>query len=347
MIVVVGAGVAGSLAARALALRGRKVLLFEREQFPRDKVCGACVGSEAMRALRSAGLGDLPARLGGTPLKRVDLHAGGRDARLPLEGGMAVSRSALDHALLQEARNAGVSVREGINLEFFDGGVRLPKGDEVHADVVLRATGLGGGDVRRSSLLGAGAVFEADRTNYEPGSIHMAHAFGAYVGVTEAEEGRLIVGAALRPRAVRRFGIEGAVARILRSAGRPPLPPGASWRGTPLLTRRPPRPYAGRTLFVGDSAGYAEPFTGEGMGWAMLAGLAAADHVAAGWRDGLGEAWALRLHELLGRPHRRCRRLARVLRVPGAVSASVRVLRLFPSLAPHLVRTTSAWASPS
>jgi flavin-dependent dehydrogenase len=347
MIVVVGAGVAGTLAARALALRGRQVLLFDRERFPRDKVCGACVGSEAMRALQSAGLGDLPARLGGTPLRSVRLHAAGRDAPLPLEGGVAVSRSALDHALLQEARDAGVTVREGTSVECLDRGVRLSNGDEVDADVVLRATGLGGGKVRRFSHLGAGAVFESDPANYKPGTIHMAHALGGYVGATEAESGRLIVGAALRPRIVRQFGIEGTVARVLRSAGRPPLPPGAVWRGTPLLTRRPRCPYVGRVLLVGDSAGYAEPFTGEGIGWAMRAGLAAAELVADGWRDDLGEAWAVRLHALLGKPHRRCRRLTRLMRVPGAVSASVRVLRVFPSLAPHIVRTTSAWASPS
>ncbi|MHC4409752.1 MAG: NAD(P)/FAD-dependent oxidoreductase, partial [Planctomycetota bacterium] len=108
MILVVGAGVAGSLAARALALRGHEVLLIDREKFPRTKVCGACLGPEAMAALREAGLGELPRELGATPLRALSLHASGRGARLALQGGAALSRATLDHALVRAAQDAGV-----------------------------------------------------------------------------------------------------------------------------------------------------------------------------------------------------------------------------------------------
>ena len=70
MIDVIGAGVAGSIVARDLALRGQRVRLLERERFPRAKVCGGCVGPLAMQLLHDAGLGSLPERLGGTPVER-------------------------------------------------------------------------------------------------------------------------------------------------------------------------------------------------------------------------------------------------------------------------------------
>ena len=40
-VVVIGAGPAGAIAARQIALAGARVLLVERKSFPRRKVCGA------------------------------------------------------------------------------------------------------------------------------------------------------------------------------------------------------------------------------------------------------------------------------------------------------------------
>ncbi|MHC4407394.1 MAG: NAD(P)/FAD-dependent oxidoreductase, partial [Planctomycetota bacterium] len=181
----------------------------------------------------------------------------------------------------------------------------------------------------------------------DPGVIYMAHSRHGYVGATIAECGRLVAGAALQPAAVKRWGIEGAVAQVLAAAGRPPLPANGLWRGTPLLTRTRALPYEGRSLLAGDAAGYVEPFTGEGIGWAMRSGLAVAEVAADGWAEGLGERWRARRDELLRPAQARCRMLTRAMRWPGAVSLAVRTLRIFPSMAPRLVRTTTAWASPS
>jgi geranylgeranyl reductase family protein len=53
---IVGAGPAGSLAALHLARRGYRVLLLDRERFPRDKTCGDLLIADALRALERAGL---------------------------------------------------------------------------------------------------------------------------------------------------------------------------------------------------------------------------------------------------------------------------------------------------
>ena len=50
-IIIVGGGPAGSATACYAANEGFKVLLLEKEKFPRDKVCGDAVGGKALKHL--------------------------------------------------------------------------------------------------------------------------------------------------------------------------------------------------------------------------------------------------------------------------------------------------------
>ena len=49
---VIGAGPAGAMVARELAVLGRRILLVERKQFPRWKICGACLNAHSLACLR-------------------------------------------------------------------------------------------------------------------------------------------------------------------------------------------------------------------------------------------------------------------------------------------------------
>ena len=106
--IVLGAGPAGALAARQLAIGGARVLLVDRKSFPRRKVCGACLNKTALGVLESMGLGSLPARLGGIELESLELAFAGRSTRLVLPGGIALSRPLLDDALVETAIAEGV-----------------------------------------------------------------------------------------------------------------------------------------------------------------------------------------------------------------------------------------------
>lgn len=55
-VIVVGAGPAGSTAATALAQAGRDVLLLDRHNFPRDKICGDAVSLGAVRIMSDLGM---------------------------------------------------------------------------------------------------------------------------------------------------------------------------------------------------------------------------------------------------------------------------------------------------
>src|SRR5690349_2335568 len=96
--VVVGAGPAGSMAAREVARRGLTVLLVDRALFPRWKVCGCCLNAHALATLQDAGLRELIVDSGGVSLREIRLAAAGRDAHVSLCGGVSLSRETFDAA---------------------------------------------------------------------------------------------------------------------------------------------------------------------------------------------------------------------------------------------------------
>jgi len=365
--VVVGAGPAGSIAARQLAREGASVLLLERQRFPRWKVCGACLGPAAVQLLDSVGLGSLPARHGASLLDRVVLMAGGRRSRVALRGTLALSRTVLDRALADAAIEEGVDFRDGVRVSLgapIQGGVELElrtKGDAVteQTRVVIDATGLGAGLARRQSAgaahqsrgvvaprsrIGVGATLEASEYDIPAEELRMVVGRRGYVGLVRVEGGLLHVAAAIDPDALCDASPEEVVQGILAESGSQPLP-GAlvhRWKGTPLLTRRPREVASHRVLRIGDAAGYVEPFTGEGMSLAIASGVAVAPFAAQasrGWTDGLAANWISEHRRRIGRSQRLCRVLARALRNPRVVRTAVRILGTVPSLADPLVRS--------
>jgi 2-polyprenyl-6-methoxyphenol hydroxylase-like FAD-dependent oxidoreductase len=181
----------------------------------------------------------------------------------------------------------------------------------------------------------------------------MACAPGGYVGLVRLEDGRLDVAAAFDPAAVRAAGGPGgAAARVLAAAGWP-APEGLGalpWRGTPALTRRAPRPAAERLFALGDAAGYVEPFTGEGMGWALAAGAAVAPlaaRAAAEWRPEFAGRWTRRYRRVVGRRQYACRAAAAVLRRPWLTRLAVGVLGFAPGLAAPVLRLLDRGDGPS
>src|SRR5690606_13738823 len=110
----------------------------------------------------------------------------------------------------------------------------------------------------------------------------------------------------------------------------------AHWKGTPMLTRRPASLCGRRLLLLGDAAGYVEPFTGEGIGWAMQSALAAvpiAVQAQSRWEPEMEQAWILQHRRLVRCRQWTCRMLASLLRRPRLIRASTSILSVAPTLA--------------
>ena len=362
---VIGAGPGGIAAAVAAADSGLRVTLVDRGRFPRGKVCGGCLNGRAIAALHRLRLSDTLERA--VPTDRLRLGHRGRAAELPLPPGTAISRLAWDARLIAAARDRGVDVRTQTLAKLQPAGTRdrhrrirltsvadSPAASEtLQASLVISADGLTQSAtrsessvrtrIRGGSRIGAGCLFEAadadDASFVPPGAIAMATSGEGYVGMVRVENGRLNVAAALDPDAVRGRTLAEATAAILQSAGWP-VPDrwhAADWSGTPPLTRGTQSPAVWRVACVGDAAGYVEPFTGEGMAWALAAGEAAGQ-AAADWigePDRLESEWPPRFRRLVARRRLICRGVAAALRRPRLCGL------LMPAAAP-LVRLATA-----
>lgn len=363
--VVLGAGPSGSLMARQLAREQARVLLVDKCSFPRRKVCGCCLSPAALDVLQRVGLGDLAAREGAVTLDRLLLASDGRLAAIPLAGSASLSREAFDTALLRAAVDEGATLLQGFQARLGSSssgcrGVELRSQRStllVQARVVIAATGLGSGLARSKSQLraviapdsrfGVGAVLTHAPAGYEPHTIHMAVGAEGYVGAVGLENGGLDIAAALDGSYVRQMGGVGvAVQRILRLSGLPVLHSNTvNWHGTPHLTQRLSSVAAERIFVVGDAAGYVEPFTGEGIAWALASACEAAPLVMRGiqdWSVGLEREWDAAHAGLLARRMRECRWISGLLRRPGLSRAAVTLLAAAPGAGSRIVRHVHA-----
>ncbi|GAB2587327.1 NAD(P)/FAD-dependent oxidoreductase [Streptomyces capparidis] len=123
--VVVGGGPAGATAATAVAMRGHRVLLLEKEEFPRYRIGESLLPSTVHGVCRLLGVADEVERAGFTRKRGGTFRWGGNpdpwrftfglSPRLedPTSFAYQVERSVFDAILLSGARRAGVEVREG------------------------------------------------------------------------------------------------------------------------------------------------------------------------------------------------------------------------------------------
>ncbi|MEM0913740.1 MAG: FAD-dependent monooxygenase [Planctomycetota bacterium] len=357
--VVIGAGVAGGAAAIGLARAGARVLVVEKARFPRGKACGGCLGGVALAELRRLGLAGEVGRWS-RPVERMRLVCGGRSWDWGLPAMAAVRREALDAALVDAAVSAGAEFRDGCRAEVVDAGdagraASVWVGERVvSAEAVVLADGLGGsgepgaaagrwrvaggsrvGVSMRGSAGEAGEAPRGVRRWVRGGAVSMAVGRGGYVGAVRMDDGAVHLAGALDAGMVREHGgAARAVAAVLSEAGGASVDSAtrdwlanSAWCGAPALTRRRKRVAWGRCLAVGDAAGYVEPFTGEGMGWALAAAREASTLVAEVVRDG---AWdRLSVWSAVCRAGRGRRWTAgwvrRAVRRPGLLSAAMRV----------------------
>jgi flavin-dependent dehydrogenase len=338
----------------------------DRAAFPRAKVCGCCLNARALATLAGVGLGELAARHGAVPLRDVMVAARGCQARLPLPAGAVLSRAALDAALVAVAVAAGAAFLPRTRAAL---GAPTPAGREVtltengttatvSPSLVLAADGLGGqflagaggpaAPAAQDSRVGAGAIADDVPEYFVRGRVYLACGSGGYVGLVRLEDGRLDVAAAFDRDAVRRAGGPGeAAVRILRDVDWPAVPGLAEspWRGTPALTRRAARLAADRVLVLGDAAGYVEPFTGEGIAWALASAVALAPlatRAALCWDDSVGRSWAALHRSTVSGRQWECRLVARALRHPRLVRLALRLLDRLPGLAAPVVNRLNA-----
>lgn len=371
--VVIGAGPAGSSAAIRLARAGRRVLLVDRATMPREKVCGCCLSPTALAELQSLDA-FADSALRPVPLVSVRLMSGGQGARLPLAGATlsreALDTALVARAIrtgadwLPQATVTAITATTDRARLTLRPAATPDAAVAIEADHAVIATGLadhvrievGGASPRPAhrqkarrliaaeSRIGVGLTLPAAASDLPAGTLVMAVGRGGYAGIVRLEDGRIDIAAAIEPQAVARAGRpHRAVAAILEEglagAGLRLDLAGvnaAHVRATPALTHRTPLVAGGqgRLCRIGDAAGYVEPFTGEGMGWALVSGRLLAEAIVGGGSPAQIAAAFARGHDaFFASHHARCRRVALAVRHPWLVGTAIRLARFAPGIA--------------
>ncbi|WP_299064351.1 FAD-dependent monooxygenase [uncultured Polaribacter sp.] len=119
-IVIIGGGLAGLCNAINLSKFGKKVLLIEKNEYPKHKVCGEYISNEVLPYLEYLDIN--PFNFGAVKIEEFQLSTTKNKlitAKLPL-GGFGISRYKLDFILSEKAKENGVVILQDsvLNLDF-------------------------------------------------------------------------------------------------------------------------------------------------------------------------------------------------------------------------------------
>lgn len=336
--IVVGGGPGGSAAAGYLAMENKKVLLIEKDVWPRDKICGDAVGGKSLSHVKALGVKEI---LESTPHFRVTgikfSSPNGKEVRVALpeedvqklEAGYSLPREQFDYLLF---RNTQELVRNAGGHVIQDGEVRevLLKDDQA-IGVQVRIGGRNGEVISYFSeeIIGAAGyrcpvaktLVEKihdekmlDRRHYCGGyreywenvkgcegnvgdiEIHFVDTvIPGYFWLFPVSQNVTNVGIGMvmslmdkqgkKLKAMQKDVIENHPifsprfkdAKFIEGSGKGwQLPFGSPRKGADMQPRR----MAGNNIrLVGDAASLVDPFSGEGVGNALLSGKLASDHI--------------------------------------------------------------------
>ncbi|MEI9896141.1 MAG: NAD(P)/FAD-dependent oxidoreductase [Chthoniobacter sp.] len=295
-VAIIGAGPAGSTCAAHCAQAGWRTLLIEKARFPRDKVCGDCVNPACWPVLDRLEVAERVRTQPHAQLAEVAfVSPRGRTLRLPLtaseRGEIAIPRRLLDAVLLDRARELGAEVHEEAPLTALEKGWRLQTTrGAFSARYLVAADGRNSTVARLLGLLPAAAKDRIGLQTHLPrppemrGRVAMHFLPFGYCGMNDVGNGLFNLCLVARPE---------HLPDLKAWAGsRFPIPADTAWRTITPLSRAPISPVHENLLIVGDAARVVEPFTGEGIYYALASGELAARHLLAEDLPGFAAAHA-------------------------------------------------------
>ena len=294
-VIVVGGGPAGATVATRCAQRGLSVALFEHARFPRHKVCGDVINPNCWPVLERLGVAE---KVRALPQQKIDgalfTTPGNNAVPVPAPPAMvAIRRSILDSCLLEFAKCCGVIVFEGETVHELTvrneiitrAGRYLSRTGIVGADgrhsLVARMSGLTSMSRRTNGCVAFQSHFRAPVTLDARVQLHLFP--GGYCGLVRVDEERANLCIVTHQRDARFHNdCEALFAHTVRhnphfrALDIAPEPIGPLHSAHPLCAPMNV-PAKKRVFLVGDALRVMEPFTGQGIFFALRTGELAAD----------------------------------------------------------------------
>jgi flavin-dependent dehydrogenase len=341
-VAIIGGGPAGATCAAFSAQAGLRTLVLEKARFPRDKVCGDCINPACWPILERLGVED---RIRAQPHARLAevafVSPRGRTLVLPLPasdyGEIALPRRLFDAVLLDRARELGAEVHDDTALTSLLPGWRLQTTrGEFHARDLIAADGRNSTVARLLDLLPAASKDRVALQTHLPRPPGMLRRvamhflpFG-YCGTNDVGNEQFVLCLVARPERLSDLKAW--------ASDRFDVPLDTAWRTiTPISRDAIPAAHA-NLLIIGDAARVVEPFTGEGIFYALASGELAARHLVAKDLPGFAAAQA-RLYR--GRLWINQLARATVLR-PWLANGILEFAHLYPRALQFLVRKVTA-----
>jgi flavin-dependent dehydrogenase len=299
-VAIAGGGPAGSTCAAFCAAAGLRALLLEREKFPREKVCGDCLNPSCGPVLRRLGIAESIGQLPHGILDAVEFIAvGGKKVIVDLTSGgereIAIKRSLFDHLLMARARELGARIYQESTITALAGPatpymnhvydrcsnehwkLETEKGESFSAHLLVAADGRNSTVARLCNLLPrpererialqAHIPLPKDFGNRVVLQF-LRHGYSGQAPVNPNELNLCLVSKPSHMPALRRWAGE----QFGLSQNQP-------WRTITPLTRAAIPPAYENLLLIGDAARVVEPFTGEGIYYALRSGELAANAI--------------------------------------------------------------------
>ncbi len=283
-VAIIGAGPAGSTLAALLAKRGVRVALFDRDAFPRDKLCGEFLSYDALPILAPLGVLDAIDAAGAPRIERCRVIGSKRTYEFALpHAARGVSRRFFDDLLLRTAASNGAQRFDAQTVTSLE---------KIHATVIVGAWGRWG---RFDQQLQRGFVRDRSHRNFgfkrhyvaaspTRDSIDLYSFARGYLGVNAVEGGITnICGLVHASRLTGHKGRWDAFIETIRAeerqlealyAAHEPAQDG--YLSSEPVIFRARSAVEGGLFMIGDASGVIDPLTGNGMAMAIQSALLAA-----------------------------------------------------------------------
>ncbi|MFB3388655.1 NAD(P)/FAD-dependent oxidoreductase [Flavobacterium sp. LAR06] len=361
-VVIIGGGLAGLAAAIHLSQKGLKIILIEKSDYPKHKVCGEYISNEILPYLQW--LGADVSELNPTPISKFEFTASNGKAavaKLPL-GGFGISRYALDNFLYQKAlANNCTIIKENVtDVSFSNDVFTIATSNQIlSAKIVLGAFGkrsnidqvLARDFIhKKSPWLAVKAHYSGDIDN----DLVALHNFkGGYCGVSKVENNIINICYLADYATFKQYkNIEDYQQNILYKNKHLK----SVFENSTLLFDKPitisqisfdkKQPVENHLLMIGDTAGLIHPLCGNGMAMAIHSAKIAAELIIDYYsgklisRELLERTYTNQWNKHFSKRLYMGRILAKILTNKTITNALFAIVASFPAIMPAIIKQT-------